>query len=70
MAGVAAVFSALERALIARRTSDALSELRSQGRVYGAIPFGYERVGDRLIPRDPEQFVLVRIVRLRKKGHS
>lgn len=70
MAGVSAVFSELDRALIAQRTADALGELRSQGRVYGAVAFGFRREGDRLILDDIEQRVLVRIRRLRGRGLS
>jgi DNA invertase Pin-like site-specific DNA recombinase len=70
MAGVSAVFSELERALIAQRTADALGELRSRGQVYGAIPFGFNREGNRLIPDNAEQRVLARIRRLRGRGFS
>jgi DNA invertase Pin-like site-specific DNA recombinase len=34
-AGIAAVFSQLERELIGQRTAEALGELKAQGRVYG-----------------------------------
>ena len=70
MAQMSAVFAELERALIAHRTSDALAELRSRGRVYGPVPFGFRRDGERLIAHDGEQSVLVRITCLRKKGKS
>jgi DNA invertase Pin-like site-specific DNA recombinase len=61
MAGVAAVFSQLERELIAERTADALARLRDQGRVYGTVPFGFEAVDGRLVPIAKEQAVLRRI---------
>lgn len=70
MAQMSAVFAELERALIAQRVADALGELRSQGRVYGALPFGFRRDGDRLVTDDTEQCVLVRIRRLRGRGLS
>lgn len=70
MAGVSAVFSELERALIAQRTADALGELRSRGQVYGAIPFGFNREGNRLISDDTEQRVLARMRRMRSRGLS
>ncbi len=70
MAGVSAVFSELERALIAQRTADAIAELRSRGKVYGAVPFGWDREGDRLVLDDTEQRVLTRIRRLRGRGLS
>lgn len=70
MAQMSAVWAELDRALIAQRTADAIAELRSQGRVYGAVPFGFRREGDRLIPDDIEQMVLSRIRRLRGRGLS
>jgi site-specific DNA recombinase len=70
MAQVTFVFAELERALIAQRTSDALTELRSQGRVYGPTPFGFQRDGDSLRLDEAEQRVLARIHRLRRKGKS
>jgi DNA invertase Pin-like site-specific DNA recombinase len=70
MAGVGAVFSQLERELIAERTADALRILRSQGRVYGPVPFGFDAVEDRLVENQVEQRVLRRIRRLRASGKS
>jgi site-specific DNA recombinase len=69
-AQIGAVFSELERALVAQRTSEALRVLRSRGQVYGAVPFGWDREGDRLIVCDIEQRVLTRILRLRTRGLS
>lgn len=70
MAQMSAVFSELERELIAQRTADALGELRSRGQVYGALPFGWSREGDRLVRDNNEQRVLARIKRLRGRGLS
>lgn len=70
MAQMSAVFAELERALIAQRTADALGELRSRGQVYGAVPYGFQRNGDYLIPHDTEQRILARIRRLRGRGFS
>ena len=70
MAGMAAVFSELERALIGQRTAEALAELRSQRRVYGPVPFGYEAADDRLIEREAEQQVLRRIRAMRRRSLS
>lgn len=70
MAQMSAVWAELERALIAARTADAIREKRSRGQVYGAVPFGWDREGDRLIPDDIEQGVLGRIRRLRGRGLS
>ena len=70
MAGVAAVFAQLERELIAERTAQALAELRDQGRVYGAVPFGYDAVDGYLVEKPEEQAVLEQIVDLRNTGMS
>lgn len=70
MAQMSAVFAELERALIAQRTADALSELRSRRQVYGAIPFGWSRTGDRLIRDENEQRVIAHMKRLRTRGLS
>lgn len=65
MAGVAAVFGQLERELIAERTADALARLRVEGKVYAAIPFGWVRDGDHLVPDTDEQRVRREIIELR-----
>jgi site-specific DNA recombinase len=70
MAGVAAVFAQLERELIAERTAQALAELRDQGRVYGAIPFGYDAVNGDLVEKPEEKEVLEQIIALRNSGLS
>jgi len=74
MAGVSAVFAALERDLIAARTTDALSELRRQGRPWNHAPFGWSvvTVNDekRLQPIAAEQDTLARIRDLRAEGTS
>lgn len=70
MAQMTAVFGELERELHSQRTSDALRELRAQGRAYGPTPYGFRREGDHLIGHPDEQRVLKRIRRLRGKGHS
>jgi site-specific DNA recombinase len=70
MAQVTFVFAELERGLIAQRTSDALCELRSRGKVYGPVPFGFDRDGEDLIVHAEEQHVLRRIRKLRARGKS
>ena len=70
MAGMSAVFSELERSLIAQRTSDALRELRSRGKAYSPTPFGFQRNGDDLIPHEPEQRAIAKMRKLRAKGKS
>ena len=69
MAGVAAVFSELDAGLIAQRTSEALSELRRQGRVYsGSTPFGWDAIDGKLRRNGVEQKILRRVRALREKG--
>jgi DNA invertase Pin-like site-specific DNA recombinase len=70
MAQMSAVFAELERALIAQRTSEALSELRSNGRVYGPEPYGFRRDGERLVVHDKERCVVSRMRKLRARGKS
>ena len=70
MAGVAAVFAQLERELVAERTAQALAELRNQGRVYGAVPFGYDAVDGYLVEKPAEQEVLEQIIGMRNSGMS
>ena len=70
MAQVTFVFAELERSLIAQRTSDALCELRSRGKIYGPVPFGCRRVGEHLVPHTEEQRILTRMRKLRAKGKS
>jgi DNA invertase Pin-like site-specific DNA recombinase len=70
MAGVSAVFAQLERELIAQRTAEALAELRSQRRVYGPIPFGYDGVDGQLVENPGEQLVLDFMRSIRDRGIS
>jgi DNA invertase Pin-like site-specific DNA recombinase len=70
MAQMSAVFGELERNLIAQRTSDALTQLRATGRVYGSIPYAFKGDGGRLVPDQAEQAVLARISVLRDEGTS
>lgn len=57
-----AAFAELERNLISERTAAALAHKKRHGQVYGAVPFGFERRGQTLIPIAQEQ-VIVRIMR-------
>jgi site-specific DNA recombinase len=70
MAGVASVFSELERELVSQRTSEALARLRGSGRVYGQVPYGFDRDGDLLAPNDDEERVVRQILDMRIVGHS
>lgn len=71
MAGVSAVFAALERDLIAQRTADALAELKRQGRAWNHAPFGWAVEDDgHLLPVEAEQDTLRSIRELRAAGVS
>jgi DNA invertase Pin-like site-specific DNA recombinase len=60
----------LERNLIAERTASVLVHKRQQGRVYNHPPFGFRRVGDRLIPVMDEMAVVQLIRERREDGWS
>jgi DNA invertase Pin-like site-specific DNA recombinase len=66
MAQIGAVFNELERALIAERTTEALSELRAQGRAWNHAPFGWDNVDGHLQQNSAEQKTLARITELRE----
>lgn len=68
MAGMAAVFGELEKGLAASRTTEALSELRRQGRAWNHAPFGWDAVDGHLVENEAEQATLVRIRDLRAEG--
>jgi DNA invertase Pin-like site-specific DNA recombinase len=68
MAQIGAVFNELERALIAERTTEALAELRTQGRAWNHAPFGWESVDGRLEKEADEQLTLARARQLREGG--
>jgi site-specific DNA recombinase len=70
MASMSAVFAELERDLIGQRTAEALARLQAQGRVYGAIPYGFFRSGDRLVPDTNQQRVIREVVELRESRCS
>jgi len=68
MAQIGAVFNELERALIAERTTEALAELRQQGRTWNHAPFGWRAVDGHLEPDPDEQTTLARLRELRASG--
>jgi len=59
-------FAELERNLIAERTTAVLTHKRQQGQVYNHVPFGFRRLGDRLVPVVDEMAV-VRLIRERRE---
>lgn len=70
MLNLLASVSQWEREAIGERTAFALAHLRSQGKVYGHVPFGYRRVGDKLAPVAKEQTALASIKAMQKSGAS
>ena len=68
MMNLLASVSQWEREAIGERTSFALRHLRRTGRVYGPVPFGYQREGDRLVPESGEQKALALAREMRAAG--
>ena len=56
----------LERNLVAERTASVLAHKKQQGRVYNHTPYGFERVGDRLVVA-VEEMAMVRLMRERRE---
>lgn len=65
---VLAAFAEFEREQLGERTRQAMQHLRSQGRVVGAIPHGYRRDGERIVPQEQEQRILQLAADLRGQG--
>jgi site-specific DNA recombinase len=59
-----------EREAIAERTAEALAHKRRNGLVYGRTPFGFRRVGDRLVPDVVQQRALEKARSMRSLGAS
>lgn len=59
-----------ERETVAERTSEALQELKAEGRRYGQIPFGKMVVCGRLTNNPQEQEIIAEIKALKSKGYS
>ena len=63
-----AVLNEFERDQIAERTKMALSYKRSQGHVYGQVPYGFKREGENLLPDEAEEEAVSLILELRGQG--
>ena len=70
MMNLLAVVSQWEREAIAERTRTALNYKKTSGRVYGRVPFGYRRNGDRLEPVAKELETVRRMHAWREEGAS
>lgn len=68
--GFMAVLSQLERELIAERVRMALGHLKSEGKVYGQVPFGKRSDAGELVDDDAERSIRVLMRELRKDGLS
>lgn len=60
----------LERNRIRERTTEALQFKKSRREVYGSIPLGFDRQGNRLEENPAEQEVIQQIRRFNDQGHS
>jgi DNA invertase Pin-like site-specific DNA recombinase len=68
MLTVLAAAAEMERNLTRERTRDALRSKRDRGQVYGPVPYGYRREGDRLVEEPTEQRALEHMRKLRADG--
>ena len=50
-----------ERETISERTTSALAHKKATGKVYGVVPFGFDRVGDDLIRNEGELAIIAQI---------
>jgi DNA invertase Pin-like site-specific DNA recombinase len=55
----------LERNLVAERTASVLAHKKQQGKVYNHTPYGFDRVGDRLVVA-VEEMAMVHLIRERR----
>ncbi|MCK5117835.1 MAG: recombinase family protein [Candidatus Aegiribacteria sp.] len=64
------VLNQFEREVLSERTSAALQYKKKQGKVYGPIPYGFDRRGDKLVENEQELKVLEMIREWRSMGWS
>ena len=60
----------MEREMISDRVKDILKDKKENGKVFGGVPYGYDRVDEVLVPNNKEQKTLNKIFSLRDKGLS
>ena len=63
-------FSAFEVQQLRERTSASLQHKKKNKKVYGVVPFGWDRVGDDLVQNTTEQSVIASVRALRASGDS
>jgi DNA invertase Pin-like site-specific DNA recombinase len=67
--GVMAAMAGYERDLIARRTSDAMQQMKRQGLRVGAVPFGWNLGADgRTLEKNEQEQEIVREIRSLREG--
>ena len=60
----------MERDMISERVTDVLKDKKRNGKVYGKVPYGYDRSGVSLVRNVKEQKTLKKIYSLISKGNS
>ena len=70
MLSMLGAFAEFERARISERIADVAFDLRQRRQVYDVAPFGFVRVGNRLIPVEKEQTALREMRKMRLRGAS
>lgn len=59
-----------EARVIGERTKSALAQARAEGKALGRTPFGYRREGGKFVREDRQWPTVLKIRRLRRRGHS
>jgi site-specific DNA recombinase len=67
---ILAAMAEMEREMIRSRCREASARCRDTGRVYGRVPYGLRRSGDRLIPNEVELGVLSEMQAARAAGST
>jgi len=60
----------MEREMISERVVDVLKDKKKNGKVFGVVPYGFDRDGEILIPNIKEQKMIKKISNLKEKGLS
>lgn len=63
-------FATFEADLVAERTSASLQHKKKNGKVYNHLPYGYDRVGNDLVPNAKEQTIIDNIMSKVVQGAS
>ena len=60
----------MEREMISERVSDVLNDKKKNGKVFGSVPYGFDRSDDILIPNPKEQKLIKKMMKLKSDGLS